>query len=175
VFLSINHCIFPPPPQWQRPYHNCHIFSPEAAEQPEDQPVDDRQAVQWMYERLRPGGHLILTVPVDRRYWLEYRDENSYNLQSETNQGYFFQRFFDWSAIETRIIAVIGQQPSIVRWYGENQTGRFAHHVEEWRKKGRAAAVRHPMEMVDHFREFDSWEEMPGIGICGLLFIKPMT
>jgi SAM-dependent methyltransferase len=136
---------------------------------------DDRQAVQWMYERLRPGGHLILTVPVDRRYWLEYRDENTYNLQSETNEGYFFQRFFDWPAIETRIIDVIGRRPSVVRWYGERESGYFAHHVEEWRKKGRTAAIRHPIEMVDHFREFDSWEQMPGIGVCGLLFTKPMT
>lgn len=136
---------------------------------------DDRQAVQWMYERLRPGGHLILTVPVDRRYWLEYWRENTYNLQSQTEQGYFFQRFFDGPAIDSRIVDVIGQPPRVVRWFGERQPGFFVRHVEEWRRRGRAAAVKHPLEISRQFREFDSWEEMPGVGVCGLLFTKPLA
>jgi hypothetical protein len=40
---------------------------------------------------------LILTFPVDQRYWEEFRDgEDPYGTQENREAGrYFFQRFYD--------------------------------------------------------------------------------
>ena len=38
---------------------------------------DDRYAIQAMYKALEPGGRMILTVPVDRLFWDEYRVQDA--------------------------------------------------------------------------------------------------
>jgi SAM-dependent methyltransferase len=135
---------------------------------------EDRQVVRWMFDALKPGGLLILTVPVDRRYWIEYREVDHYGTQTPTEDGkYFFQRFYDERALCGRLIESIGHAPVLTRWFGEKTPGRFHAYIARWMREGIAATVESPREIADHYQLFDSWQAMPGVGVAGLLFEKP--
>ncbi len=135
---------------------------------------DDHQAVQWLYGCLKPGGRLILTVPVDRQYRVEYRDRSDYGIQIQTDAGkYFFQRVYDRNAIWERLLSPIGREPSRIGWFGECVPGHYAEYEQRWLRDGLDCTVDDPREIVDHYQEFRSWEEMPGLGICGLVIDKP--
>lgn len=135
---------------------------------------DDRDAVKLMYDSLNDGGRLILTVPVGREFRDEYRERDYYGTQSgRSTQGkYFFQRVYDKAAIWERLLSPIGKEPSIVRWFGETSPGSFAEYEKRWVSEGRNRTVEDPREIADHYREFRTWEEMPGAGVCGLMIEK---
>jgi SAM-dependent methyltransferase len=88
---------------------------------------DDTYAIRLMYNALKKGGFLILTFPVDRQFWEEYRDgQDPYGTQ-EKSEGdkYFFQRFYDFESIQHRLLQPIGATPITMRWFGENTPGHF--------------------------------------------------
>lgn len=136
---------------------------------------DDRWAVQRMYNALTAGGRLILTFPVDRQFWEEYRDLAFYGApKSPSDSGrYFFQRYYDQDAIRERLSGTVGVEPSSVRWFGEKRTGYFLEYEKRWLKDGYHCTVDDPVEMAENYQEFPSWESMPGVGVCGLVFEKP--
>ena len=89
----------------------------------------DREAVRIMYDLLSPGGRLILTIPVDRTCWDEYRDCDYYGTVGKTTGGrYFFQRWYDGPPIHSRITQPIGVASSFVQWFGERIPGTFEDH-----------------------------------------------
>ncbi len=135
---------------------------------------DDRKAVQLMYNSLNAGGRLILTVPVDRAFRDEFRDRNYYGTQADLlHPGrYFFQHIYDKTAVWERLLRPLGKEPSVVRWFGEITPGRFTEYETRWMRNGLASTVEDAREIVDHYREFTSWEEMPGMGVCGLMIEK---
>ena len=139
---------------------------------------DDTWAVQQMFSALRSGGHLILTVPVDRTFRIEYRQNDCYGTQQPqvlpdgTTQT-FFQRWYDADAIEQRLIRPLGIQPTRIGWYGEKQPGHFHHYIQDWIRDGNHVAVKDPELFALHYKVFDSWETMPGCGVGALLFVKP--
>ena len=134
---------------------------------------DDKFAIRSMYDSLNDGGVLIITVPVDRVFWNEYREYDYFGMQRQRIRGkYFFQRWYDKSAIWERLVASIGQEPRIVRWFGETVPGSFINHQDRWMRHGYNCTVDDPIEIMDHYRDFPTWEEMPGMGVCGLMFEK---
>jgi SAM-dependent methyltransferase len=136
---------------------------------------DDSYAVRLMYNALAPGGHLILTVPVDRQFWEDYRDQAYYSIPKEQSKSgsYFFQRLYDEAAIRKRLIDFIGVEPSSVRWFGEKRVGHYFEYEKQWLKEGFEYTFDDPREISENYQEFSSWDMMPGMGVCGLLFIKP--
>ncbi len=135
---------------------------------------DDQDAIKILYSALNPGGRLILTIPVDRVFWNEYRSHDYYGLQKqESGQGnYFFQRFYDKQAIQDRLLSPIGKQPTKISWFGEITPGRFQSYIARWIREGYHCVVEDPREIVDNYRYYSCWEEMPGMGICGLMVQK---
>ena len=135
----------------------------------------DRDAVQLMYNALTPGGRLILTVPVDREHWDEYRSVDHYGLQDQKSEGsYFFQRFYNRESIRERLLDPIGQNPIIEQWFGEIVPGRFTYYIQSWLSNGWNVTVDDPREIVDNYKAFSNWEDMPGVGVCGLVIEKPL-
>ncbi len=136
--------------------------------------TDDQQALKLMFGALNVGGRLILTVPVDRRYWVEYRDRPYYGTVSipDASGRFFFQRHYDAKAIQRRLGDVIAREPRGIRWFGEKSPGRYSRYEERWMREGLDCTVNDPREIADNFREFAAWDEMPGTGVCCLMFEK---
>jgi SAM-dependent methyltransferase len=135
---------------------------------------DDSDAMQMIYDALAPGGRVIITIPVDRQYWIEYRSRPSYGLQAEeVNNRYFYQRFYDQHHIEERLLKLIGRTPLQMRWFGEKEPGHFRHYIEQSTRDGHRVRVEDPRIITDHYTEYRTFSEMPGIGVCGLVVDKP--
>ena len=132
----------------------------------------DSGAVGAMYAALAPGGTMVITVPVDRTAWDEYRDHDAYGLAPEESDQYFFQRYYDDAAVRRRLIDAVGTVPSAVEWFGERARGVFAAYEKEWMARGHAATVRDPAFVSKEFRRYPSWSAMPGMGVCGMAFRK---
>jgi len=160
--------------------HNTYdvIWSLSVVEHIESEQGDDRDAVKRMFAALRYGGWLVLTVPTDTSAWREYREDDPYGTQPQEvdSKGavrYFFQRFYDARAIRDRIIDNVGVEPVKIVWYGEKEKGRFHDYIARWLALGREAVLDDPAEFATHYQIYDSWESMPGAGVCGLVFVKP--
>lgn len=136
---------------------------------------DDRDAVRRLWKVLRPGGRLILTVPTDKRAWDEYRDNDPYGTQPQSGAAgaYFFQRFYDEAAIQSRLGAAIGQEPARVEWFGEKVAGHFHAYIARWRREGARATIEDSLDIALNYQTYPSFADMPGAGVCGLLFVKP--
>jgi SAM-dependent methyltransferase len=135
----------------------------------------DSDAMRLMYAALRPGGRLIVTVPVDRRFWHEYRDRDYYGMpQPPTPSGeYFFQRLYDESNLRARLIEPLRQEPREVSWFGERVAGTFHAYERRWIELGPSETVEDARRIADDYDEYPSWGDMPGFGVCGMVFVKP--
>jgi SAM-dependent methyltransferase len=138
-----------------------------------DGDLRDSQAISLMYHALKPGGKLILTFPVDRKYRVETSNFSQYGTQPRLNDGsYFFQRFYDEQSIRRRLIDPLGVEPTQIRWFGETIAGWWNRYRADWEQREKSTRVTDPSEMGIGFKEFANWGEMPGIGFCGLVFEK---
>lgn len=137
-------------------------------------PYDDSEAMRWLYGALKPSGRLIITVPVDRQAWDEYRPVPYYGTQTVAGKGgYFFQRYYDYESLQRRLVEPTGQAPLCLEWYGEKKRGRFLEYVQRWQRDEFVCTVEDAREWNDHYTSYDSWEAMPGIGVSGLVIEKP--
>lgn len=136
----------------------------------------DIEAMHLMYGALRPGGRLIVTVPVDRRFWHEYRDRAYYGLHDvRTPSGkYFFQRFYDEAQLRSRLIEPLGREPTVLGWFGERVAGTFHAYVRRWMEGGLDATIEDPRRIADDYDTYESWADMPGFGVCGMVIDKPL-
>ncbi|CAN5491169.1 hypothetical protein BH24CHL9_BH24CHL9_11990 [soil metagenome] len=136
----------------------------------------DRDAMPILWEALRPGGRLLITVPVDRQPWDEYRDSDFYDLDVPAGErGFFFQRWYDKAAIEERLLGSIHTAGVRMEWFGEREPGHFAAYEDEWRARGHARTVDDPREIVDHYADYPDWDAMPGRGVAGLAIDKAQS
>jgi SAM-dependent methyltransferase len=134
----------------------------------------DIEAMRLMFAALAPGGTLIVTVPVDRRAWDEYRRNDAYALGTEESpQGVFFQRWYDEDAIERRLLDPVRDGDVQLEWFGERVAGRFAEYEQDWIRRGRERIVDDPREIADWYEVFDRWSDMAGQGVCGIVVRKP--
>lgn len=133
----------------------------------------DIEAVDLMWRALRPGGRLLITVPVDRRAWDEYRDHDTYQLGlRDEGAGYFFQRWYDAAAIRSRLLSRVGGGRVALEWFGERDPGHFEAYEREWLARGYTRTLDDAREIVDHYREYPDWESMPGRGVVGIAVEK---
>lgn len=133
----------------------------------------DSDAVRLMYNALKKNGRLILTFPVDREFHAQSSKSRQYGTQPMLPDGtYFFQRFYDQEAIKTRISSPVGKEPDIIRWFGEKERGWYNRYVNSISGHGSKWAVEDVKEIAENFREYDSWNQMPGMGICGVMYEK---
>lgn len=135
---------------------------------------DDRQAVRWMSESLRPGGRLILTVPTAQIPYDEYRDSPVYPTQEYVEgRGYFFQRWYDEDAIRQRIIdSLVNMQVHEITYCGERESGTYGEYQLDLERYGRSARTRDASWFRDQFVLVNEWSQIPGMGVCGIVATK---
>lgn len=135
---------------------------------------DDTYAMKLIYDALAPGGVMIVTVPVDRRFWNEYRQVDHYGIQSDRSETgtYFFQRYYDEDEIWARLISKVPAKVEKIEWFGERIEGWFAEYEHRWLTEGRSITANDARFVADNFQRYESWTAMPGKGVCGLVLRK---
>ncbi len=134
---------------------------------------EDRQAIQKMWDLLKPGGMLLLTVPCARETSDQYIDRNEYGVLESSAEGHvFWQRFYDVQLLEERIFSVTGK-PHKSAIFGERQAGFFQRNAEEKRSNRYYPFWQEPYLVAQEYTYFASLEELPGEGVFAMEFIKP--
>jgi hypothetical protein len=134
---------------------------------------EDAGAVRRMWSLLKPGGRLILTVPCAAATFEEYVDQDKYGLLQPGADGFvFWQRYYDVRMLREKIFCTTGA-PSQMRVYGEKRPGSYARNVSRKMRSGRRYPFwREPYMMGREYCYFDRIDDLPGMGVVGLEFVK---
>jgi ubiquinone/menaquinone biosynthesis C-methylase UbiE len=133
----------------------------------------DKLAIKELWRVLKPNGKLLITVPCMKNYEEEWREEDVYQLGNpKTNQKIFFQRFYDDNALQSRLFDSINVEPTIVQFFGEKEAGTFFEYEKRWIQYGLKETIKDPLHIVQDYQMFSSIDDLPGMGVCGLVFEK---
>ena len=133
---------------------------------------DDTQAIRTIWHSLRPGGRLLLTVPCSSQAQEEYIDRNEYGLLNANEEGFFFfQRYYDQKHLRRNIFSITGE-PIRFSIYGEKKPGHYRKNYLEKLANPNYAYWREPYMMGREYRYFESVDQLPGIGVIGMEFVK---
>ena len=134
---------------------------------------EDTRAIATMWRLLRPNGKLVITVPCAKESSEEYTNFDEYGLLSKDKEGFvYWQRYYDHSALAERIWSVTGQ-PTRMRIFGERQAGNYDENVMRKRSDPAYPYWREPIMMGTEYGYFDSLDDLPGMGVIAMEFIKP--
>jgi SAM-dependent methyltransferase len=134
----------------------------------------DVDAIEILWAALRPGGRLLITVPVDRRPWDEYRSADAYGLGTATVDGrYFFQRWYDEAAVQRRLVKPAAGARVTQEWFGEKRPGQFDAYEQAWIQRGHSMTVEDPLLIARDWQQYPNWASMPGRGVVGICLEKP--
>jgi len=133
----------------------------------------DREAVDMMWSLLRPGGHLVLTLPCMAQPLEQYISHNDYGVLSPESDGYtFWQRYYDEERLKTVIFSITGE-PARTIVYGEKSPGLFYRNTSMKRLLGPLYPFwRESYMMATEYRYFKTIGELPGEGVIMLEFVK---
>ncbi|MDE2417525.1 MAG: class I SAM-dependent methyltransferase [Burkholderiales bacterium] len=130
-------------------------------------------ALQTMWELLRSGGRLLLSVPCARKGFEEYTDFNEYGLLTTGSDGFVFgQRFYDREMVEECIYSIVGK-PVRSAYFGEKVAGTFASNRERQLSDASYPFWRESWTMARQYRYFENTDSMPGLGVVAFEFVKP--
>jgi SAM-dependent methyltransferase len=131
----------------------------------------DAEAVRAMWRLVKPGGRLVVTVPVAREAVEEHIDRDPYGLgQSGTDGFFFFQRFYDEAALGEIFFRETGA-PAHRAVFGERLSGVMVQEAER-RRAGLSHWWNEPWRAARRYRRYGSIAELPGLGVVGLEFRK---
>lgn len=133
---------------------------------------EDRQAIQTMWDLLRPGGRLLLSVPCAASTSEQYIDRDEYGIHGESLAGcVFWQRFYDAQLLQERIFSVTGS-PRRIEIFGERRPGLFMKMAARKRQDRYYPFWREPYLTAREYARFRTVDELPGEGVCAMEFIK---
>jgi SAM-dependent methyltransferase len=161
--------------------HNCPIeeapFAPESFDTITSISVvehipGDTRAVRKMWEVLKPGGTLLLSVPCAAKASEEYVDFNEYGLLAPDETGFVLgQRFYDEESLQERIFCITGE-PVRYAVYGEKEPGFLFRNREKKCSDCTYPFWREPYMMGQECRYFNSVSHLPGWGVIAMQFAK---
>jgi SAM-dependent methyltransferase len=162
-------------------FHNCLIsaapFEPGSFEVVTSISVvehipEDKEAIRKMWELLKPGGRLLLTVPCAAEAGDEFIDRNEYGVLEPDEDGlFFFQRFYDEQLLSDNIFSVTGE-PHRHSVYGEKVPGTYHSNQRSKMADPEYPSWREPYMMATDYGYFDSVGHLPGVGVIGMEFVK---
>lgn len=134
----------------------------------------DSIAIQQMWRTLKLEGKLLLTFPVSKKYYEEFRKEDVYNLGVlQKEKDYFFQRVYDEQSIENRILNSLNNYEILSKKiFGEKDSSFYKLYKKRWYEKSYFETVKDPHYISKYFKEFESTDQLPGIGVMGLSIRK---
>lgn len=134
--------------------------------------IENKHAIEKIWQLLKPGGKLILTVPCAAECYEVHVNINNYGLYEVDNSGnYFLEYVYDEALLNDWIFSVTGR-PTVQSLYGEKQKGWLHKEIiSRWNKKF-WKFWREPNLMAEHFQEYSSIADLPGEGVISMEFIK---
>ncbi len=134
----------------------------------------DREAIDKMWSLLRPGGHLVLTLPCMAQPLEQYISNNDYGVLSPGSDGYtFWQRYYDEKRLREVIFNITGS-PFRRAVYGERRPGFFYRNSNMKHLLGLLYPFwRESYMMATEYCYFKTIDELPGEGVVMLEFVKP--
>ena len=133
---------------------------------------EDNLAVRKMWDLVRPGGRLLLTVPCAAEAREEYIDQDEYGLLAPNEDGFFFfQRYYDQELLERSFYSITGR-PYRSAVYGEKIAGTYHRDQHSKRSDPNYPLWREPYMMGREYRYFDTVSELPGVGVIAMEFVK---
>jgi SAM-dependent methyltransferase len=134
--------------------------------------TDDKGAIKKMWDLLKPGGRLLITLPCAATAYDEYMNCNDYELNHMGDDGFlFFQRYYDEKLIQERIFSITGK-PQRVEIYAEKQAGSYKKNEAEKRVNPFYPSWRGPFDMGVEYEYKTQLSELPGIGVIAFDFVK---
>jgi SAM-dependent methyltransferase len=133
---------------------------------------EEAEVIREMWNLLRPGGRLVLTLPCAAHPSEQYIDRDEYGLLKSNASGYFFfQRLYDQRLLESRIFSIVGEpRRSVV--YGEKSPGTLQRNLYLKRADPQYPFWQEPYVMGKEFRYYRNLRDLPGEGVVGLEFQK---
>lgn len=132
---------------------------------------EDHRAINKMWELLRPGGKLLLSVPCAAEAEEQHINVNPYQLLTPDPDGYvFLQYVYDETLLRERIFDVTGS-PARFAIYGEKRAGFLRRNLDS-KASPRYPFWREPYIMGREFCFFDSLTDLPGEAVIAMEFIK---
>ena len=124
-----------------------------------------------IWNLLKKGGRLLLTIPCAREGFEEYIDYNEYNLLEIDENGFVFgQYIYDEMSLKERIFKNIGC-PEDYSIFGEIKPGFiFQNRIEKM--DDNYPFYKEPYIVGRNFRLFNEIDELPGLGVIAMEFIK---
>jgi SAM-dependent methyltransferase len=134
---------------------------------------DESVALSAIWRLLRPGGLLIISLPCAAEFAEEFRDVDSYGLQNPSDGWFFFQRFYDATALQQRIFKLFGQ-PNDISVYGERRAGLYRADLLRKLSDPAYPYWREPVTVGRDWKRYERIDELPGEGVVALSFIKDL-
>jgi SAM-dependent methyltransferase len=132
----------------------------------------DLLAVEKMWQLLKPGGRLLISVPCSAQAFEEYVDYDEYRLQDVDCENFVFgQRFYNDKLLRERIFSVTGL-PKRVGVYGEKRPGYSFANREAKVNDPNYPFWMEPYLTGQHFTYFSAIDALPGLGVVSMIFEK---
>jgi len=136
--------------------------------------VDDLGAVRMMWDRVAPGGRLLLSVPCAAQLLEEFTNVDEYRLLDADEDGFvFWQRYYDEQRLQA--ISDITGEPVTRALYVERVPGAYDADVLAKRTDPVYPHWREPLATARAYTRHDNIGTQPGMGVVALEFAKPVT
>lgn len=134
---------------------------------------DDKGAIQKMWDLLKPGGVLLISIPCTAKASEEYTNLNDYELIDTDESGFvFWQRYYDEELIQQRIYSITGM-PRRFQIYAEKKVGSYNQNVTQKRSNPFYPYWREPLMMGMQYEFKERLADLPGMGVIAMEFVKP--
>ena len=108
-----------------------------------------------------------------KSYEEEFRSEDQYALGlEESENGYFFQRFYDDEHLKRLTDDLGGCSISSIQVFGEKVDGFFRKYEDRWIRRGLKETVKDPFLMARGMRSYKGISSLAGFGVAGLVIEK---
>jgi len=133
---------------------------------------EDKDAVKKIWQLLKPGGKLLLSVPCAAVAEEQYLDVDHFGLQTSSENGFFFHEYiYDQRLLVDRFYSVMGT-PARLTIYGEKKAGSLLTGLLEKWSGQKYPLWKEPYTMARECRRYESLSDLPGEGVISMEFIK---
>lgn len=133
--------------------------------------VNDTEAFRIMWDRVEPGGRLLLSVPCASAATEEFTNVDEYGLLEPDRDGFvFWQRYYDEARLQA-LFAIAGE-PVSRSIYAENQPGAYDADVMAKRTNSWYPRWREPYATARAYSYRDNVATLPGMGVMAMEFAK---